>query len=147
MDRTIFFDMDGTFVDLYGVENWLEMLTNHNAIPYRVAKPLFNMNSFARILNRLQREGFRLAIISWLAKNSSEKYDDEVTKAKKAWLKKHLASVKWDEIIITSHGNAKENFIHTKFDILFDDEKKNREKWKGIAYNVNNLLDTLKAVA
>ena len=37
--RTIWFDLDGTLVDLYGVEGWLEDLTNHNERPYREAKP------------------------------------------------------------------------------------------------------------
>ena len=146
MNRTIFFDMDGTFVNLYGVENWLEMLIGHNPTPYRIAKPLFNMNSFARVLNRLQRNGFRLAVVSWLAKNSNTDYDNEVRNAILNKLKKHLASVKWDEIIITNHGNAKEQFIHTNDDILFDDEQKNRDNWTGIAYNVNDIIKVLKAV-
>lgn len=146
MNRTIFFDMDGTFVNLYGVENWLEQLVNHNPMPYKIAKPLFNMNSFARVLNRLQKNGFRLAVISWLAKNSTDDYDKAVEKEKKNWLKKHLSSVNWDEIIITSHGNVKEQFAHTEKDILFDDEKKNRDNWTGIAYNVNDIIGVLKAV-
>ena len=35
----IFFDMDGTFVNLYGIENWLEDLQEENVRPYRDAKP------------------------------------------------------------------------------------------------------------
>ena len=146
MNRTFFFDMDGTIANLYGVDDWLEMLINHNPTPYKIAKPLVNMNSLARILNRLQRNGFRLAVISWLAKDSNTHYDNEVTSAKHNWLKKHLASVKWDEIIITAHGNAKEQFAHTESDILFDDEKKNRDNWTGIAHNVNDIIGVLKAI-
>jgi len=147
MIKTIFFDMDGTIANLYAIENWLEMLISENPYPYANAKPLVNMNSLARILNRLQKKGFRIAIISWLSKNSSKEYEKKVTKAKQAWLKKHLASVEWDEIIITHYGNAKEQFSHSKEDILFDDEKRNRDNWTGIAYNVDNIIDVLKAVA
>ena len=57
MERKIYFDMDGTIADLYGVENWLEMLINEDVTPYRVARPLIRMQSLARVLNRLQREG------------------------------------------------------------------------------------------
>ena len=38
MERKIYFDMDGTIADLYGVDNWLEMLINEDATPYRVAR-------------------------------------------------------------------------------------------------------------
>ncbi len=147
MIRTIFFDMDGTLADLYSIDNWLDMLINENAYPYKNAKPLINMNSLARILNRLQRQGFRIAILSWLSKNSSKEYAEKVTSAKMKWLKKHLASVQWDEIIITHYGTPKEQYAHNHWDILFDDEKRNREKWTGIAYNANNIIETLKAVA
>lgn len=40
---TIFFDMDGTLADFYGVENWLEYLNAEDTLPYEVAKPLHNM--------------------------------------------------------------------------------------------------------
>ena len=56
--REIWFDMDGTIADLYGVENWLEMLRNEDATPYRNARPLVRLNVLARLLNRLQREGY-----------------------------------------------------------------------------------------
>ena len=52
---TIYFDMDGTIADLYGVENWLDYLINSDATPYKVAKPLINLNSLARVLNNKQK--------------------------------------------------------------------------------------------
>ena len=60
----IYFDMDGTIADLYGVEGWLEYLINGNPFPYANAKPMVNMNRLARRLNTLQREGNEICIIS-----------------------------------------------------------------------------------
>lgn len=143
MNRTIFFDMDGTIADLYGVSNWLEYLINSDEYPYKNAKPLINLNSLARILNNLQKRGYRIGVISWLSKNSNNEYDAKVTTAKVKWLNKHLASVKFDEINIVSYGTPKEKFNNNN-DILFDDEEKNRNNWTGTAFDVNNIIDTLK---
>ena len=124
----------------------LDYLINSDPSPYKNAKPLLNLNSLARILNRLQRTGYHIGIISWLSKNSTESYDEAVTQAKKAWLNKHLASVRFDEIHIVSYGTPKEIFAHNKQDILFDDEEKNRLNWTGKAYNVESILEILKGI-
>ena len=142
----IMFDMDGTITDLYGVENWLEMLINHDETPYKVAKTLVNMNVLARYLNKLQAKGFEIGIISWLSKNSDADYDEKVTKAKRNWLKNHLASVKFDIIEIVPYGTPKENFADTD-SILFDDEINNRKNWIGKAYDVDNIIGVLKGLA
>ena len=146
MTATIFFDMDGTIADLYGVENWLDYLIASDTLPYAVAKPLLKLNSLARILNRLQREGYRIGIISWLSKNGTEEYNNAVTETKKNWLKKHLASVHFDEINIVKYGTPKQVFARTENDILFDDEEKNRNNWTGKAFDVNAILETLKGM-
>lgn len=139
--REINFDMDGTFVDLYGVDGWLEMLVNKNATPYAIAKPLVNLSSFARIVNRLQRNGYSINVITWLAKNSNSEYDNLVTEVKLAWLAKHLPSVKWDKISVIAYGTPKSTCGKG---ILFDDEENNRIEWKGTAYDVNNIIEILK---
>ena len=144
MKTTIFFDMDGTIADLYGVENWLDYLIESNELPYEIAKPLIRLNALARILNKLQKQGYKVGIISWLAKNSNTAYDEKVTKAKKEWLKKHLASVNFDEIHIVKYGTPKQTFAKTKNDILFDDEEKNRNDWTGKAFDVNEIIKILK---
>ena len=141
---TINFDMDGTIADLYGVENWLDYLIAENPFPYENACPLLRLSALARKLNTLQKQGYELAIISWLSKNGSDEYNAIVTEAKKAWLKKHLPSVKWDEITIVPYGTPKQNYCHNAEDLLFDDEQRNRDNWLGIAYDEKNILETLK---
>lgn len=144
--RTIFFDMDGTIADLYGVENWLEMLINADDTPYKIAKPLVRLCTLARMLNRLQRDGYRIGVISWLAKSGSIEYNEKVTAAKIGWLNKHLPSVKWDEVNIVSYGTEKWRFATNEEDILFDDECGNRESWTGVAYDASEIMTALKSL-
>ena len=66
--KTIWFDMDGTLGNLYAVEGWLSMLRAHDPTPYAEAEVMLNMNLLARYLNRLQRAGYQIGIISWLSK-------------------------------------------------------------------------------
>lgn len=144
MTKAINFDMDGTIADFYGVENWLSYLIDGNPYPYAVAKPLVNMSVLARHLNRLQRNGYEINIISWLAKNSTAEFDEKVTETKKKWLKKHLSSVNWDKITIVPYGIDKSTLGNG---ILFDDEEPNRNMWGEGAYDVDNILGVLKAIA
>ena len=142
----ICFDMDGTIANLYGVKNWLEMLINHDETPYKNATVLVNMNVLARMLNKLQRKGYQIGIISWLAKNSNDDYDTKVTKAKREWLTKHLHSVQFDFIEIVKYGTPKSFVAKTKNDILFDDEISNRIEWTGKAYDVHNIFEVLRSL-
>ena len=57
MTKAIYFDMDGTIANLYGVNGWLEMLINEDVTPYAKATPLVRLCTLARILNRLQCDG------------------------------------------------------------------------------------------
>lgn len=141
--REINFDMDGTIANFYGVEGWLDYILAKDATPYAMAKPLVNFSSLAKVLNRLQREGWKINIISWLAKNSDVDYDNRVAEAKKEWLAKHLPSVKWDKISIVAYGTPKSTCGNG---ILFDDETPNRTEWKGVAYDVKNIIEILKAL-
>lgn len=143
MTKTIWFDMDGTIADLYNVNNWLAMLRAYDATPYIQAKPMLNMSRLARLLHKAQARGWRVGIVSWLSKEPTASYDIEVTQAKASWLKKHLPSVKWDEIQIVAHGTPKQNFATSSYDILFDDEEKNRLTWTGKAYEPNQIYEIL----
>jgi hypothetical protein len=138
--------MDGTIADLYGVENWLEYLLAEDTTPYAVATPLVRLATLARRLNTLQRNGYEIAVISWLSKSGSDEYNAKVTEVKLDWLKKHLPSVAWDRITIVPYGTPKQNFCNNPLDILFDDEERNRNNWTGRAYDVENILEILREI-
>jgi len=137
----IWFDMDGTIADLYGVTDWLPMLCASDPTPYAIAKPLVNLSRLARYLNRLQKMGHEIGVISWLSKTSTPEYDAMVSSAKIFWLGRHLPSVKWDEIKIVSYGTNK--WESCGEGILFDDEARNRDTWGGAAYEPDNIFEIL----
>lgn len=142
---TIWFDMDGTIADLYGVDNWLPMLRASDPTPYMVAKPMLRLSTLAYMLNKLKAQGYRVGVISWLSKTGTADYNAKVTAAKYAWLSKHLPSVVFDEINIVPYGINK-NLFNDGDDILFDDEQQNREGWSGTAYDVDSIIEILKAL-
>lgn len=143
MTKAIYFDMDGTLADLYSIDNWLPRLRAHDPSPYMEAAPMLRLCSLAKRLNRLQKQGYFLGIISWVSKDPDEAYAEQVAEAKRAWLKKHLPSVKWDEIIITPYGKSKTAVATHPFGILFDDNSAIREDWIGTAYDVDAILANL----
>lgn len=143
MKKEIWFDMDGTIADLYGVDGWLEMLIDSDPTPYEIARPLLRMATLARLLNRLQRGGWKIGIVSWLSKSGTEAYNRAVTEAKREWLAKHLKSVRFDYVDILPYGTPKEI---GRNGFLFDDEEKNRKNWQGVALDVNEILETLKTL-
>ena len=143
MNKKIWFDMDGTFCDLYSVEGWLPMLRGHNPYPYANAKPMLNMSAFARLLHKAQRLGYEIGIISWLAKESNQEYDNQVTIAKLEWLTAHLPSVEWNEVIIVAYGTPKHELCSG---ILFDDEEHNRNMWGKGAFEPCEILEFLRGL-
>ena len=147
MTKAIYFDMDGTIANFYGVNGWLEYLKAEDATPYEMANPLLRLSALAKVLNNLQRKGYTIGIVSWLAKNSNEDFDEKVTQAKIHWLKIHLKSVKFDEIHIVKYGTPKEEVVNFPNGILFDDEEPNRNNWKGNAYDESQIMEVLKRVA
>lgn len=143
LERIINLDCDGTWIDLYGVENWLDDLMSENPRPYLEAKPLVNLSLLARTLNQLQVAGYEINIISWTSKNSSLEYHYKVIDAKKEWLKKHIPSVKWNNIYIVPYGTPKQTLSSG---YLFDDEERNRTAWGEGAQTEKDLIKALRAL-
>ena len=144
---TIYLDMDGTIADLYGVEGWLDDLEAKRTRPYAEAKVMHNMSALAKALNKAQRNGVQIGIISWLSKSGTEDYNREVAKVKCKWLKKHLKSVNFDEVHIVAYGTPKSQ-VAQNMGILFDDELRNRAEWsKGEAYAPEKIFEILKEIS
>lgn len=143
--KALNFDMDGTLADLYGQRDWLKALENQRIDPYLNAKPLVNMSTFARYLNTLQRMGYQLNIVSWNSRGASYEYAMAVKEAKLEWLKRHLPSVKWDNVYVVTFGTPKHSLCKG---ILFDDDYGNCFEWMdsnaGDAYHPDDIMIILK---
>jgi hypothetical protein len=144
--RTIWWDMDGTIANLYSVDNWLPKLRAEDPTPYTEAEVMWNMSQLARLMNNVQKLGYKLGIISWTSKGGSASYNKAVAEAKVSWLKLHLASVNFDHVTIVNYGTPKSLVMETEDDILFDDEEQNRDNWLGEAYEPNDMIKVLKAL-
>jgi hypothetical protein len=129
MKKTIVFDMDGTIADLYGVENWLEMLRSEDPTPYVTAPVLFNIIDLKKCIAALKLGGWRIVVTSWLAMGSSSTYDALVRQAKIEWLDK--IGFDYDEIHLVKYGTTKANCTrrHGGFQVLVDDNEKIRNGW------------------
>ena len=152
MNKAIYFDMDGTIANLYGVENWLEKLEGGDTSPYKEAEVMLNMQALAHRLNRLQKNGYTIGVISWLSKSGTNAYNEEVAKVKTEWLAKHLGSVKFDEIHIVKYGRKKSKCAEIKDGILFDDNAKVRKEWirhnpNGWAFAEKDILGILEELS
>ena len=143
---TIYFDMDGTIADFYSVEDWLAKLMASDPSVYTDAMPMLRFCTFARMLNKLQRKGYKIGIVSWLSRGGSASYNEAATAAKIDWLNHHLPSVNFDEIKIVPWGIPKASVVNDPSGILFDDEENNRINWRGTAFGADNIMEVLKAL-
>lgn len=140
MKKLLVFDMDGTIADLYSVENWLEKLRNEDTSPYIDASPIFNMVQLVSILKRLQLEGWKIAITSWLAMNSTLEYKNAVREAKREWLLSF--NFPFDEIHLVQYGTPKQKCTKADLQILFDDSEAVRNSFENEErgrYSINPL--------
>ena len=148
----ICFDMDGTIANLYAVENWLEMLRAYNPQPYAVAEPMWNMVELNMVLAELKANGYEIAIITWLSKDSTAEYDNAVRLAKRQWLED--MGFEYDYFHGVKYGTTKANTIRRYMDgyenaILIDDNNKVRNGWT-LGDTINpveeNIIEVLKGL-
>jgi hypothetical protein len=123
--------MDGTIANFYGVPGWLECLERSDVHPYKAAAPLVDMHKLAAHLNYLRARGYHIGIVSWTSKCGTDEFNEAVKMAKLEWLKKHLKSVTWDEIEIIPYGFPKSKAVRYPEGMLFDDELRNLNEWRG----------------
>ena len=140
----IWFDMDGTIADLYGVTDWLDAILARDTRPYEIAAPLIDTLALAALLNDAKANGHEIGIISWTAKNAPAEYNARIATAKREWLARNLPTVTWNEIRVVAYGTDKKTA--TGGGILFDDEEPNREAWGRGAYEPREMFAVLARV-
>lgn len=138
---TIYFDMDGTIANLYGVDGWLDSIIKRHTKPYRLAKRMYDKETIETI-KTLKENGTKIGIVSWLAKNSTKEYDERVTKAKLNWLAKNFNFA--DEIHIVPYGTDKKSVVLDKNGYLVDDEIGNLKAWGNKTINAKEMKKELK---
>lgn len=145
MSRWIWFDMDGTLSDLYAVPGWKEKVRGFDPAPYRQARPLLRFSAFTRQVGALQRKGYHIGVISWSSRVSTPAYDEAVAAAKRVWLRRHLPSVRWDDVRIVPFGTPKWQVCTPG--LLFDDDEQNLIAWRehgmGEAYPAEDITRIL----
>lgn len=146
---TVWFDMDGTIADLYGVNNWLEDLETENAKPYKEADVMYDENELSDLFRELSKK-FNLGIISWGSKNASAEYLREIRKTKIEWLKNKKLLGYLDMVYVTEYGKNKADFCKafSEYGVLVDDEDKNLQEWTlGDVYDAKtDIIAQLKAL-
>lgn len=151
--KAIIFDMDGTIADLYSVENWLPKLRAEDPSPYLDAKPLVRLSLLARKLNKLQKKGYKLGIVSWGSKSTGNpeadaNYLDSTRQAKQKWVARHLKSVHFDSFEVVPYGTPKSTVcpFYGEDAILFDDDERNRAEWGEMAFSEKELFEVLRVL-
>lgn len=128
--KAIYFDMDGTIADLYGVKEWKTGIDNGLLYPYAEAKPMWDMVKLYEVCMALKSHGYTVGVISWTSKNGTAEYNKAVREIKKKWLETYGLLDMMDEIHIVKYGTPKHTVPNLRHGILIDDNFKVREKWK-----------------
>ena len=129
----VYLDMDGTIADLYGQENWLEMLIEEKDGAFIDCKP---MTTEKVLMNLFPKERYNIKILSMTPKNASKKYCEKVIEEKNAWLDRYFPNI--TERHYLPYGNNK-NLKNSKNAILIDDNETIRKNFKGLALNPTEL--------
>ena len=148
-EKTLWFDMDGTIADLYGVNGWLAYLKNEDVLPYKKASLLYEKKELIELLQEAKSHGYNIGIISWTSKNGSLDYSNRVRKAKIEWLNENGLLNLFDKILIENYGENKSVACQKYgYGVLVDDEKNNLNSWNnGLTIDANeNIIKNIKKV-
>lgn len=146
----IYFDMDGTIANLYGVDGWLDALHVESVMPYVAAEPLVNPSDFVTLIEQLKNKGYTVGIISWSAMNGSKNYNKRVRAAKLAWVKNYFGNI-FDEFHVVKYGTPKHTVAGIKNSIIVDDDCRVRDSWRnGVAIDASDtcaMMESLEKLA
>lgn len=131
MSVKVFFDLDGCLFNLYGKENWLEMLRNEQpGAFYGDFLPEIDLNEFYLTISRLQTYGVQFAVITWLPMQASPEYEEICRAEKNDWIFENLPFAQ--EVSIVPYGIPKQDCIIKRAQrmILLDDNIEICKAWE-----------------
>lgn len=143
--RTVYFDMDGTIADLYGVKpkitnysqgkelNVFQRLDANDADVYKEAAPI---PQFITMMHQFKEMGYRIGIITAgsrfppnTPRDVKDKMNIETEKAKREWIQQQGLSSIVDTFQFVPYGVSKYEVAEDKTGILVDDEDKVLNTW------------------
>lgn len=126
MKNIVYFDMDGTLADLYGVRDVFKRLDTLDASVYAEASPLHKYISY---LKEFKEMGYKVVILSCLGMISSPTFDKDTIQYKNEWLDKYIGKEYIDDRIYIEYTKHKENYV-TEGGLLVDDDATVLRNWK-----------------
>lgn len=124
MKKIIYFDMDGTLCDFYGVRNWIPRIQHNDASIYYEARPI---EKNIALLKEYKKAGYKIIILTCLSYNTNKKRDIKSRMYKRMWLDKYLNGY-IDSVRIIPYTHHKEWFVN-EAGILVDDNDKVLNNW------------------
>lgn len=152
MSIKIYFDLDGTVYDLFGVPNWLEKLNTEDVSVYSEGSSLF-ANDFYKIVSALMRYGVRFGVITWGSMTATPEFEVKTEETKRRWVKDNLPFC--ESFAYQQYGTPKQQAVknRTQNDILIDDNSDVIKVWENgknrTAYKVTDdkcVTDILKEI-
>ena len=145
---TIYFDLDGTIYNLYGMTDWKNKLdTGADNVFNQIDNTLVDMKKLSNICEFMQNSGlFDFGIISWLPKNATEEQKNKYSNEKQDFINSEMLFV--NKVCLLPYGTPKHSVISRNSNsILFDDDITVRISWKTAkrrkAFDVNNIFEDL----
>lgn len=141
MSVKIYFDLDGTVYNLYGVTEWEPKLRAENPNVFKEGSFIGNHKDFTDICGKLLEKGVQFGVITWLPMQASPEYELECAKVKRQWVERYIPFV--TEFTAQRYGIPKQNAIvrRAKTMYLLDDNAEVCEMWQTekmrVAVNVN----------
>lgn len=136
MSITVYFDLDNTLFNLYGKENWLEMLENEKPGVFNAGKenqgflPELDVKKLYNMIEQCQRLSINFGIITWLPFAASPEYEEICRKEKMEWIDLNLPMI--TDIKIIPYGIEKQKAItkRSRAMYLIDDNTEVCKAWE-----------------
>lgn len=125
MKKIVYFDMDGTIADLYGVENVFKRLDALDASVYLEAEPI---QEYIQMIRDFHHMGYEVNILSCLGMISEEVFDKNTKENKDKWLDKYVGCEYINKRIYIPNTKHKEEYIDA-IGILVDDDERVLVNW------------------